>query len=67
MAEIRIEKKKQIWPWIIVIIVVGVLAFLYFYGSAQSDNTEDNSSLEEIGQSETQASSASSNKVIFEF
>ncbi|SFC12199.1 hypothetical protein SAMN04487907_102320 [Zunongwangia mangrovi] len=67
MAEIRIEKKKQIWPWIIVIIVVGVLAFLYFYGSAQSDNTEDNSSLEEIGQSETQASSASSNKVIFQF
>lgn len=67
MAEIRIEKKKQIWPWIIVIIVVGVLAFLYFYGSAQSDNNEDNSSLEEIGQSETQASSASSNKVIFEF
>ncbi|MFC6861067.1 hypothetical protein [Zunongwangia atlantica] len=67
MAEIRIEKKKQIWPWIIVIIVVGVLAFLYFYGSAQSDNTEDNSSLEEIGQSETQTSSASSNKVIFEF
>lgn len=67
MAEIRIEKKKQIWPWIIVIIVVGVLAFLYFYGSAQSDNTEDNTSLEEIGQSETQASSASSNKVIFQF
>ena len=67
MAEIRIEKKKQIWPWIIVIIVVGVLAFLYFYGSVQSDNTEDNSSLEEIGQSETQASSASSNKVIFQF
>ena len=53
MAEIRIEKKKQIWPWIIVIIVVGVLAFLYFYGSAQSDNSEDESSFEEISQIET--------------
>ena len=53
MAEIRIEKKKQIWPWIIVIIVVGVLAFLYFYGSAQSDNSEDESSFEEISEIET--------------
>ena len=64
MAEIRIEKKKQIWPWIIVIIVVGVLAFLYFYGSAQSDNNEDNSSFEEIGQIKTQETSTKTSPIL---
>ena len=55
MAEIRIEKKKQIWPWIIVLIVVGVLAFLYFYGSAQNDNKNNENSMEEISLMSDQA------------
>lgn len=64
MAEIRIEKKKQIWPWIIVIIVVGILAFLYFYGSAQSEDNEDNSSFEEVGNIETQETVPTSSPIL---
>ena len=64
MAEIRIEKKKQIWPWIIVIIVVGILAFLYFYGSAQSKDNEDNSSFEEVGNIETQETVPTSSPIL---
>ena len=57
MAEIRIEKKKQIWPWIIVLIVVGVLAFLYLYGSAQNDDNDSENSMEEIGLNSDQEAS----------
>ena len=37
MAEIKIEKKKPIWPWIIgILIVLGIIAFL-FYATAKDD------------------------------
>jgi len=40
MADIRIEKKKTVWPWILLVIILGVLAFLYFYGSTDEDETK---------------------------
>ena len=40
MADIRIEKKKTVWPWILLVIILGVLAFLYFYGSTDEDETQ---------------------------
>lgn len=39
MAEIRIEKKKPIWPWIILILII--LAILYFLLYADDDNGND--------------------------
>ena len=30
MAEIKIEKKKPIWPWFIAILVVGALIYFIF-------------------------------------
>ncbi|MGA8855367.1 MAG: hypothetical protein WB492_14435 [Christiangramia sp.] len=53
MADIRIEKKKPIWPWLILIIILAVLAFLYFYGSTDTEDTDDieNSELEEVSYS----------------
>ncbi|MDR5590019.1 hypothetical protein [Christiangramia sp. SM2212] len=50
MADIRIEKKKPVWPWILLIIILGVLAFLYFYGSLDTDEPDDvdNTSMEEV-------------------
>lgn len=38
MAEIKIEKKKPIWPWIILALVI--LALLYFLVFADDDNGE---------------------------
>lgn len=39
MAEIGIEKKKPIWPWIILVLVI--LAILYFLFFADSDGTDE--------------------------
>lgn len=39
MAEIGIEKKKPIWPWIILVLVI--LAILYFLFFADGDETDD--------------------------
>ena len=42
MAEIGIEKKKPIWPWIILVLVI--LAILYFlvFADDDNDNMEEN-------------------------
>lgn len=50
MAEINIRKKKPVWPWILAIIIVAILAFLYFYGSLESDDSEtiENDDMEEV-------------------
>lgn len=50
MAEIKIRKKKPIWPWILLIIIVAILAFLYFYGSLESDDSDaiENDDMEEV-------------------
>lgn len=39
MAEIKIEKKKPIWPWIILVLVI--LAILYFLVFANDDDNVD--------------------------
>lgn len=50
MADIRIEKKKPIWPWLFLIIILAVLIFLYFYGSMDTEEIDDveNSDIEEV-------------------
>ncbi|WP_405198984.1 hypothetical protein [Christiangramia sp. LLG6405-1] len=41
MAEIKIRKKKPVWPWILLVIILAIIAFLYFYGSmAENDDNE---------------------------
>lgn len=30
MAEIKIEKKKPIWPWIVVLLIIGGLIYYIF-------------------------------------
>ena len=39
MAEIKIEKKKPIWPWIILVLII--LALLYFLVFADDDDNDD--------------------------
>ena len=50
MAEIKIQKKKPIWPWILLIVIIAVVAFLYFYGSMDTDEVDDmnNDEMEEV-------------------
>ncbi|MCC9064810.1 hypothetical protein [Flavobacterium piscisymbiosum] len=47
MAEIKIEKKKPIWPWIALLLIIGALIYYIFVqdhethteGSTQIENT----------------------------
>lgn len=48
MADIRIEKKKPIWPWIFLIVILIILVFLYFYGSTESNEDIEETEMEEV-------------------
>lgn len=39
MAEIGVEKKKPVWPWIILVLVI--LVILYFLFLADTDSTNE--------------------------
>lgn len=30
MAEIKIEKKKPVWPWIVALLIIGALVYYIF-------------------------------------
>ncbi|MDT0691101.1 hypothetical protein RM549_15005 [Salegentibacter sp. F188] len=57
MAEIRVEKKKPVWPWILLAILV-ILALLYFFvwadGNETDDEMQDDDQIEQLEQYETQ-------------
>lgn len=40
MAEIKIEKKKPIWPWIVAVLLIGALVYYVFLkdDEVQTDN-----------------------------
>lgn len=48
MAEIRVEKKRPVWPWLLVIIVLAILAFLYFYGSTETDDDNETETIDDV-------------------
>lgn len=49
MADIRIEKKRPVWPWILLIIILAVVVFLYLYGSMDSEEKDEkDTEIEEV-------------------
>ncbi|MDT0643862.1 hypothetical protein RM553_13570 [Zunongwangia sp. F363] len=55
MAEIHVEKKKPVWPWVLLIIII-ILALLYFFVWADNDVDDDvteEDNIEQIEQYET--------------
>lgn len=42
MAEIGIEKKKPIWPWIILVLVILVILYFLFFSDGDTNNDRDN-------------------------
>ncbi|SHL74876.1 hypothetical protein [Flavobacterium saccharophilum] len=41
MAEIRIEKKKPIWPWIALVLIIGAIIYYVYFTDheAHSEST----------------------------
>ncbi len=46
MAEIKIEKKKPIWPWIL--LFLGVLALIYFLVIKDTENDPLNETADQV-------------------
>ncbi|WP_034259450.1 hypothetical protein [Aequorivita capsosiphonis] len=41
MAEIKIEKKKPIWPWILIILIILAAIYFFWYYNDNNYNTDD--------------------------
>tara|TARA_R100000935_G_C2807100_1_gene153230 strand:- start:224 stop:427 length:204 start_codon:yes stop_codon:yes gene_type:complete len=54
MAEIKIEKKKPVWPWILVgLIILGVIFFLVFANEDEDEFDTDDTEIKEVDQNDT--------------
>ncbi len=42
MAEIKIEKKKPIWPWFIVILIILAAIYFFWYNNDRNHDSKDN-------------------------
>lgn len=62
MAEIGVEKKKPIWPWIILVLVILVILYFLFFSDADSTNEpnrmNDTEQIDERNFQETQQDTA---------
>lgn len=38
MAEIKVEKKTPVWPWILAAIIIGVLLYFLFFRDKEAEN-----------------------------
>jgi hypothetical protein len=45
MAEIKIEKKKPLWPWIVAVLLIAALIY-YMYSSDNETQSESNVEIE---------------------
>lgn len=48
MAEIKIEKKKPIWPWILALLIIAAIVVFYFMGDTDYDDDMTTDDVEEI-------------------
>ena len=62
MAEIEIEKKKSIWPWIMVaIIIIAAILYFVFANDDESDEVEEGATTEQVIQEEPMETSDTDN------
>lgn len=46
MAEIKIEKKKPIWPWIAIVLIIGALIYYIFVKDHETTNSDGSVEIE---------------------
>nr|WP_294779676.1 hypothetical protein [uncultured Flavobacterium sp.] len=54
MAEIKIEKKKPIWPWIVAVLLIGALVYFVFLRDDQVRN-DSNTEIESVSGTDSTA------------
>lgn len=54
MAEIKIEKKKPIWPWIVAVLLIGALVYFVFLRDDQVRN-DSNTEIENVSGTDSTA------------
>lgn len=48
MAEIKIEKKKPVWPWVILaLIILGAIAYFVFYEKYEDEEIYENEQIDD--------------------
>lgn len=55
MAEIKIEKKKPVWPWILLILIILAVVAYFIYANNESDDSTDDFNTEEIDTTDNNA------------
>ena len=56
MAEIKVEKKKPVWPWILLIaIIIGILFYVFASDDTNDDvdDIDDTDDIEELNDTST--------------
>ena len=55
MAEIKIEKKRPVWPWVLLaIIILGILAYVFLYSeNFNGEEIDDKDDIEELNDDQT--------------
>jgi len=55
MAEIKIEKKKPVWPWILIGLIILAVIFFVVFASEDDDefNNDDTDELRELDSRDT--------------
>jgi hypothetical protein len=48
MAEIKIEKKKPIWPWIVLALVILALLYFFVFANDDNDDLDDDMNTEQV-------------------
>lgn len=50
MAEVKIEKKKPIWPWIVGLLILAALLYFLFFANDNTDDVtdDDNTTTEQV-------------------
>ena len=48
MAEIKIEKKKPVWPWILLVLLILAVIAYFLYENNDNDDYADDATIEEV-------------------
>lgn len=46
MAEIKIEKKKPLWPWIVAVLIIGALVYYVFVKDHEANSETTTTEIE---------------------